>query len=288
MSFPILKVVTGAIVAPLDNIKGIIFTVLTFVGAYLFVIVVVTLFAYLAVDIGTIDTSAMSGDKGVTAQQEALASFFAMFGFSGLLLTLFTVILLGITITMLFNYWVRFGAGGTAKAWHSPLSRAISMGGRNFAKFFLASIAIGIAVMIAIAILGLLGVPGMSFAELTAQSNSTDLGDMMVAQLGVNMVMLLVMCAVYALFSASLTKTALDNPDYEMGDTHVAEFAVVLFIIYLVSTVPVILLGLVAPTWLIVVAQILINIWIIIVIPTAHGLRYNICKAELEEAKAQM
>lgn len=266
-AFPVIKIVTGALLAPLGNLKGLGLSVLALVGTYLSIIV--------AGAAGGLFILGMGSETGLEPLQD-IGALGAILSFLFLIFFVFAGTIFG----MVFNYWVRYGAGIVNPTIQQPWKAAAWQGLKNFVKFILIGIAIAIIAFVVIAIMGLLGAEGLTFDSFMQSATAKSLGDKMQMMAVFSVVTIFITCFAYALFSASLTKTALDNPDYETSDDHVPGFAASVFILYMISYLPVLALAYVAPDWLVLTVNMVLSFYLFFAVPIAHGLRYNYCRAE--------
>ena len=181
----------------------------------------------------------------------------------------FVFLLIGWT----FNFWVRYGAEGRDNVLPAGFKGSIGPALETGLKLFFISILLGIVAAVMFLIAGIFGI-GVSIDEFAtlAQMSAAD----MIRTMGVVYLLTFgVTCAVYSVFSSNLTKTAMGRADEEIGEPHVGEFAVVLFSIYVACYVPLVLIQLVAPAIVGAIVEYLMGILLIVVIPVAHGLRYD-------------
>ncbi|WP_262691359.1 hypothetical protein [Kordiimonas aestuarii] len=170
--------------------------------------------------------------------------------------------------SMIFNMWVRYGSLGEDGVAYSSTATALKAGFITMVKFFFIGILLVIVAGVVNAVLMITGVmPPAPEGEMLVPTASNVILS--------TLVLYGVISGIYSLFSSNLTQTALGSDKEEVGPAHVAEFAVVLFLINVVLLLPVGLLGLVLPFWLVWFVQCIAYVLLTAAIPVAHGLRYD-------------
>ena len=193
-----------------------------------------------------------------------------------LLVYLLGAALLGPALAYTFNLWVRFGAYGPDSMGFPSVGNAISATLINMFKFFFILLLLGIALVVAFFVLSATGLaPGLN--ELAELSSKDDLAAITLANLLPSVIYLIIICVVYSVFSANLTRTALQSVQEGLEHPHTIDFAIVLFLLYLVVFVPVTLLSLLNAFWLSTVINYTLGLYIGFSIAVAHGLRYRYC-----------
>jgi hypothetical protein len=179
-----------------------------------------------------------------------------------------------IAIGWIFNYWVRYGANGRDAVLPNGLAASIWPAAITGLKLLFIGILLGIVGAVVFLFTGALGwaPPFEDLQKLIA--DETAALDVIAVFGFAYLVVFAVMCGIYSFFSSNLTETALGNPGKEVGEPHVFEFAVVLFLIYVVLYAPIILFQVMTPL-ISAVTDILGSVVITTVIPLAHGLRYD-------------
>jgi hypothetical protein len=184
-----------------------------------------------------------------------------------------TIVLCLYAMGWIFNYWVRYGAEGRDNLLPNGFAASLTPALATGLKLLFIGILLGIVAVVIIMITGILGL-GVKFDEITALAQMDTL-QMLKAMGVVYLIVFGVTCSVYSIFSSNLTKTALGREDEEIGEPHVLEFALVLFLIYAVTYIPAILIQAVMPEVVGMIVEYLVAILLAAFIPVAHGLRYD-------------
>lgn len=200
---------------------------------------------------------------------------------SGLAALLFLVLLLMVLMAFshIFNVGVRAGASGPEGADFPSFGDAAKAAGVNSLKFFFIAILLVIVSLVVVAVLNLLGL-APELAEQLAAANQDDLSAVTKAGLMNNMIVTLVSCVIYSLFSANLTQTAMGSEVEGLSHPHTVDFAIVLVLLYAVLLIPVTLAGLMGSAVLMHTLNIVLGVITALAIGVAHGVRYRICMAE--------
>jgi|GEM_PF-7090146 len=262
-NFGIMSVFKRSAMVPFQNIKGLLGTIgLTAVLYFIIFAIMALVFA------GAITVEdMMSGDPA------AFADLFSGVSAGAMIIGILSVWIFAVVgMTLIFNYWVRHAALGEGRGlteWGEVFSSALT----NGLKF----IGVGIVIVIAAMIFGVLF--GMVFAalglvDLDAMQDPTAISGGMI---GMQVLMVAGICVVYAVMSASLTRTALGSDAVEVKNARTNDFAAVLMMIY----VPVIILSAVLPVMLGVVLGLILSmvlsLWSTVAIAAAHGVRHQRC-----------
>jgi len=188
----------------------------------------------------------------------------------------FGLLVVGAVSAHIFNYWVRFAAFGQEGARIEPFGKAVSAALANMMKFMLILFLIGLVSFVATTVLSGFGLT-MGFQELGA---ITDVTEQNRAGFSTNVIVTVIACFVYSLFSANLTQTAIGSDEEALKHPHSVDFAVVLMLIYAVVLVPVVIVAFTGSTVLFYTVNYVLSIFVMFAIPAAHGLRYRICAKE--------
>lgn len=267
--FPIIHVFKGALFGPLAYIPGLI-------KSYLIVgIAIAVVYFY-----GTSQGLSMEIIQGFAdpAQAEGLTEYAGAF----LKAFMLALLLVGGASAFVFNFWVRFGASGAEGVAFPSAGDTISAMLLNMVKFFFIFLLIGIVTVVVAAILTLAGV-GPDEAEQSAAMASGDLRAMTLSGIAINLINLVIVCAIYSWFSANLTQTALKSQKEGLEHPHTVDFGIVIFLIYMVVFIPSLLAGLTGSWTLSIAVQLVVGTYVAFSIAVAHGIRYSICTAETVE-----
>lgn len=219
----------------------------------------------------------------VVALVAAAFAVFAVIGFlsaasggsaGGMIAGFLITIVLGLYATgWIFNFWVRYGAEGRENLLPNGFAASLTPALATGLKLLFIAILLGIVAVVIIMITGILGL-GVKFNEIAtlAQMDTVQA----VKALGiVYLIIFGVTCSVYSIFSSNLTKTALGREDEEIGEPHVLEFALVLFLIYAAVYIPTTLMQSVMPEIAALLVEAFAGFLLGALIPVAHGLRYD-------------
>jgi len=193
-----------------------------------------------------------------------------------LLSYLLAAVFLGPAFAYTFNYWVRFGAFGPENAGFESVGKAISATLVNMLKFFLIILLLGLVIAIAFFVMSAIGI-GPGLQEVTDLSAENDLRTLTLATLLPSIIYLVIVCVIYSLFSANLTRTALQSDKEGLEHPHTVDFAIVLFLLYLIVFVPVTLISLMNAFTIATIINYTLGLYIGFAIAVAHGLRYRLC-----------
>jgi len=267
--FPIMHVAKASLLAPLVNKMAM----LKAIGLLLLAIIAGSiLLGVFAVLIG-IDPSVLQSVLGQVQAGDSSGAG-SLLG----LLVGYLILVIGIVTVFayIFNYWVRLAAFGPERAKFPTFGRAVSAALVNMIKFVLIGI---IVLLVAFVVNFVLQATGLAKAAPTSLADF----DFLQAQIdgfAGGLIMTVVSCAIYSLFSSNLTQTALGSDEESLQHPHTVDFAVSLMLIYSVVLIPSMvtaLIGSVALFWLV---SVLTYFLVVFSVPVAHGLRYQICAGE--------
>ncbi len=173
----------------------------------------------------------------------------------------------------IFNYWARVGADGRENLFPDGFGATLTPALATGLKLLFIGILVCLVAIVVIMITGILGI-GVTFDQLPRLGTMDSL-EVVQAMGFAYLIVFGVSCAVYSVFSSNLTKTALGREDEEIGEPHVLEFALVLFFIYAACYVPLMIVQAVAPKMVGVLLEYVVGIFLLALIPVAHGLRYD-------------
>ncbi|MBL4790178.1 MAG: hypothetical protein JKY60_14460 [Kordiimonadaceae bacterium] len=267
--FPITHVAKAALLAPLDNKMAMLKAIGLLLLAILAGSILLVIFAVL---IG-IDLNAMQAVLGQAPAGDSVGAG-SLFG----LLIGYILLIIGIVTVFayIFNHWVRLAAFGPERAKFPTTGRAVSAAFINMIKFVLIGI---IVLLVAFVVNFVLQATGLANAPPTSLADF----DFLQAQIdgfAGGLIMTVVSCAIYSLFSSNLTQTALGSDEESLQHPHTVDFAVSLMLIYavvLISSMVAALIGSLTLFWLV---SGLTYLLVIFSVPVAHGLRYRICAGE--------
>lgn len=186
----------------------------------------------------------------------------------------------------LFNYLVRLGALGPSRSFNS-FKKMLSAAAVNGMKFIFISLILGVAVIIVSMVMAIF-IPVETTADFDPASIKT-LQDAITAykaalkeQLTLSaiitsVIFTFVVSGIYAVFSANLTKTALDDTHSSYETPHTFDFALVLFILYMVNAGVQYLTILSGSTVLMFGGSFVIGYLSFALIAIAHGVRHRMC-----------
>jgi hypothetical protein len=184
-----------------------------------------------------------------------------------------TIVLSLYAMGWIFNYWVRYGAEGRNNLLPNGFAASLTPALATGLKLLFIGILLAIVAAVIIMITGILGL-GVKFNEIATLAQMDTL--QAVKALGiVYLIIFGVTCSVYSIFSSNLTKTALGREDEEIGEPHVLEFALVLFLIYAAVYIPTTLMQSVMPEIAGLLVEAFAGLLLAALIPVAHGLRYD-------------
>jgi hypothetical protein len=267
--FPTTEIFKQSIQLPFSNVGGIFASIGMFIGG----IIVAGIFLAITMAVIGFDPEAL----------ENLAQNLQAGQFDGLgtlvigYLIAFVAAL--VFIAHIFNYWVNFAAFGKEEARWSFAEGRFAAAITNGLKLLLISmliLLINFAVTFVLSSLGL--VP--SFSE---QLGITDITESILAPLTGSIVMVVISCIVYSIFSANLTQTALRSDAEGLEHPHNVDFAIVLVMLYAFYLVPTVIAALTGSAVLTYIVSFLLTLHFMFTVPIAHGLRYRVCMAEKSE-----
>lgn len=191
-----------------------------------------------------------------------------------LLLALFPALLMA--VANVFNFGVRVGAFDFGGARFPTFKSALAAAGVNGLKFIGIGIFILIIVLVLFAVLSLTGI-GPGFMEQMEAAADNDIAALTRAQFLMNILVTLVSCVVYSVFSSNLTQTALGSDKEGMVHPYNVDFAIILFLIYMVVLLPVTAAGLMGSAILMQILNFVLGLWVAVAVGVAHGIRYRFC-----------
>lgn len=271
---PILAVVKESLTMPL-------YTPVPFLKALGILLAVAILFVVMMMTVGGMNAQMMSqmfspgaGDTAQTAETIGAMTAALLFGIPTFL------VLAMLAMAHLFNVGVRAGAMGAKHAGFDTFGQALGAAAVNGIKFFLIALVIGVISLIIMTILTAVGL-GPDLMNAAAQSDiATATREMLLA----NIIVVLVSCAIYSIFSANLTHSALKSDREGLKHPHTVDFAIVLILLYAVLLVPTTLAGLAGSMMAVQVLNFILGLFVAVAVGVAHGVRYRVCVAE-QEAK---
>jgi len=268
--FPIINVTTAALKMPLDSPANI----LKGFGLFLLAAIVGTLVMVLFLLAGNANPEALANMPTMieTGDYSALSGI----GLSFFLGVLMFLVIIGLALAHIFNYWVRLSAFGEDGAAFETKKAALRAAFINMVKFILIAVLIGLVSAVVQFVLSAVGLTD-SFSDQMSKAAAGDISGQLRGGLLSTFTSMAISCLIYSLFSANLTQTAVGNEHEGLEHPHTVDFAIVLLLLYLVLMVPVIISGLAG--WLFIMAgfQYVLGFYIMFAVPAAHGLRYNIC-----------
>lgn len=264
--FPVVKVSKGAIAAPFANLRELILS-------FVLMSIAVGVMAGYALSNGlTMDVISSMGNP---ENSELVDEYAGVLGITYLI----AIFVVGPVSAYLFNYWVRLGAYGKEGTAFETTKAAVVATLTNMAKFALIFLLMGLVSIVLGFLMVLLGV-GAGPDELAA----TMQGHVSVSTVVTNVINLIMICVIYSLFSANLTQTALKSDKEDLKHPHTVDFALVLFLLYLVAFIPGTFVSLLGVMWVNIAMQATVGVYVAFAIAVAHGFRYQICVAEKAEA----
>lgn len=271
---PIIQIVRNAVTMPFSAPVPFLKALGLLFAAIAFMVVAIAL---------TVDATMMQAFQEIAQQgagnAEAMAEHIGSMMKLMLLIPVFGILLLMAT-SHLFNVGVRVGAYGKEGARFGSVGEALGAAGVNSLKFFFIFLLLALISFVIISVFAVLGI-GPSFQEQAAAG--ADLAASTRATMLNNIVVVLVSCVIYSLFSANLTQTALRSDSEGMSHPHTVDFAIVLVLLYAVTMVPVTLAGLAGSMVLMQSLNVVLGLLVAIAVGVAHGIRYRICMAENEQ-----
>ncbi|TNE63073.1 MAG: hypothetical protein EP335_10495 [Alphaproteobacteria bacterium] len=181
-----------------------------------------------------------------------------------------------------FNYWVRAGAFGPSAAAMRPFGKAWGAAGVNMIKLVLITILLGLVSLVVVYVLHAVGL-APSFGEQMQAGANPDIAASTRAGIASNIIVTVVSCIVYSIFSANLTETAVGTGKEGLEHPHTVDFAIVLVLLYAVILIPTTLAGLTGSMGLMLAITYPLYFYVSLAIAAAHGLRYRVCVDEPNE-----
>jgi len=265
-TFPTVAVFKEAVQLPFKHVGGIFASIAIFFGAIITAGIVLGL------------TIMIVGFDGAALQnllENIEAGQFG--GLGGLLLGyLFALLAVLFFAAHIFNYWVNLAAFGTSHARWSFSDGRFSAAIVNGLKLLLISILIGLINAAVTFVLSSVGL-APSFSE---QIGIIDITESILATLTSSIIMVVVSCIVYSIFSANLTQTALRSNAEGLEHPHNVDFAVVLMLLYAIYLIPTVIAALTGSTALTYAIGLVFVLHLMFTVPIAHGLRYRVCVAD--------
>ena len=176
----------------------------------------------------------------------------------------FSLILVMVGYSWLFNFWIRFGALGKDGAFMPTFGSSLSAAGVTAVKLFFITLLLLIVAMVVLLMLTAFGVVSLDEVEPSLSG-----------ALITNLVLLGAISSIYSVFSSNLTQTALGSDKEEVGPPQVFEFGVVLFVLNILVMVPLVFLQLFTHEYVASAYNLLGTLWLTAAIPLAHGIRYD-------------
>lgn len=264
--FPTIDIFKQSIQLPFSNIRGIFASIGMFIGG----IIVAGIFLGITITVIGFDPDAL---ENLVQNLEA-----GQFSGLGALVVGYLVAVAAalVFVAHIFNYWVSLAAFGKGEARWSFAEGRFAAAVTNGLKLLLISfliLLINVAVTFVLSGLGL--VP--SFSE---QLGITDITESILAPLTGSIIMVVISCIVYSMFSANLTQTALRSDAEGLEHPHNVDFAVVLVMLYAFYLVPTVIAALTGSAALTYLVSFPLTVHFMFTVPIAHGLRYRVCVAD--------
>lgn len=266
--FPVVNVSKGAFAAPLAHLPELIKS---------FVLIFITVGITMGYAVSNGLTMDIITNMGNPENSDLLEQYAGILGITYLL----AIFLIGPASAYLFNYWVRLGAFGKEHAGFETTKALIGAMLVNMIKFALIFLLMGVVSLVLGFVMALFGI-GASQEEMVAAAQ----GHVSVGTVVTNLINLMMICIIYSWFSANLTQTALKSDKEDLKHPHTVDFAIVLFLLYLVAFIPGTLLSTLGIMWLNMTLQATLGVYVALGIAVAHGLRYQICVAEKDTVAA--
>ncbi len=265
-NFPTVAVFKEAVQLPLKHVGGIFASIGMFFGAIVAAVVVVALtMVIVGFDAAVLESLL----ENIQAGQFG--------GLGGLALAyLFALLIVLFFAAHIFNYWVNLAAFGKPHARWSFSEGRFSSAVVNGLKLLLISILVGlinVAVTFALSSMEL----APSFSD---QIGIIDISESILATLTSTIIMVVVSCIVYSMFSANLTQTALRSNAEGLEHPHNVDFAVVLMLLYTIYLIPTVIAALTGSIALTYTISTVFVLHLMFTVPIAHGLRYRVCMAD--------
>lgn len=280
MEFSVKNVLSESVGILLANIgKCALAVLLLIIGLGVSGFLTFSLFSIDTVALQEFMTVAQSGGDTRDLGDNVLSSLVNVF-FASIVFLLFVALF----TSMLFNYAVRLGGLGPVGA-YPGFGTLLSTGVINGLKFIFITILLGIVVGIVAVVLSMFGlvqdppqpVAGAGDSPMMAALTAAMVQSASLSEIFVTSILTLVICFVYAVFSANLTKTALQDEVSSYETPHTASFAMALFVIYVATQVPTYLfaaLGMILPA---LIASTVFSFISMLLIGISHGVRHRMC-----------
>lgn len=271
--FPTISVFKEAALRPLGYVGDIAVSLGMLIGGLIVAGLVMALIMIAGgVSPDLLEAIAQSMETGQAEPSGALGGIgWALLGF------LFAVLSVAFFAAHIFNFWVNLAAHGRDDAHWSFTDGRFASAAVNMLKFVFIGILIGVINLVLVLILSALGL-GPSLAEQAAATGGYT--DSVLSGLTTTIISVIVASAVYSLFSANLTQTALHSGKEGLEHPHIVDFAIVLVLLYAIYLVPTVLFALAGLEVMTLIVSLLFGLYMLFTIPFAHGLRYRICVAE--------
>lgn len=268
-NFPTISIFKQAVQLPLKHVGAIFASIGMFFGATLVAIVFLGITMVMAgFDPAALENFAQNLQSGdFTGLGSLIAGYFV-----ALVVVLFIA-------AHIFNYWVNLAVYGKEQARWSFSDGRLSAALVNGLKLLLIGILIGlisVAVTFALSSIGL----APSFSE---QMVITDVTESITSTFTSSIIMAVVSCIVYSIFSANLTQTALSSDAEGLEHPHNVDFAIVLVLLYALYLIPTVIAALTGSIVFTYIVSMVFVLHLMFTVPVAHGLRYRICVKEKSE-----
>lgn len=267
--FPVIPVTKAALVMPLGyGLKVIIAFALIIASAVVGAILMLVTMFVTGVDGETLQNLPAILSSGEFPDMGGIGGFLA-----GYLLLIFAVV--G-TVAFIFNYWVRLAAFGPEGAKFPSFKAAVGAAAVNMVKFFLIGVLTIIISLVVTFVLSQFGL-SPSLSEQMAAAETADMAEQTVSSSLSTLIMAIISCLVYSVFSANLTQTSIGSDHEGLEHPHTVDFAIVLFLIYAVVLIPTLLAAYAGFSGVVLTVQIILGFYVLFSAAAAHGLRYRIC-----------
>ena len=264
--FPTIDIFKQSIKLPFSNIGAIFASIGVFIGAmFIAVILFGITMAAIGFDLAALESFAQNVQAGDLS------------GLGGLIVGYFFALLVVLFIAAhIFNYWVNLAVHGKEYARWSFSDGRFGAALVNGLKLLLIGILIG---LISVAVTFALSSIGLS-PSFTEQMGITDITERITATFTSTIIMAIVSCIVYSMFSANLTQTALQSDDEGLEHPHNVDFAIVLILLYALYLIPTVVAALTGSIVLTYLVSLIFILHLMFTVPIAHGLRYRVCMAD--------
>ncbi len=275
---PILAIVKASLAMPFSKPLEIFKALGLFTAAFVIMSVLMAVGMILSGDPAVFQDMEQGGGTPSEADIEAMAKM--MLGMApALILGLAGFLMVAAHV---FNFWVRAGAFGIENAKFETFGKALSAAGINALKFFAVTLLLAVISFVAFFVLQALGL-SVGFAKQMELAMANDIAAATKAGLMNQIIMTVITCGVYSWISANLTQTAVGEDREGLEHPHTVDFAIVLFLLYVIVLVPQVLLSLTGNPMLMTIVYWPMLLFITLAIGVAHGIRYRICVAENEQ-----